>query len=127
MRKTIITAPLHLNKTKTKKVGLSMNNYRTWHFHVSNKLKKDFKEAVRSQLEGNTFDHPCIEYFMYYPDNRRHDKMNFAAVISKFFLDAMTEFGCIPDDNDDYIGRESIESMGVDKENPRCEIIITEL
>ena len=92
-----------------------MNAYKGWHFIVANKFKKEFKEQMRSQLEGKAFNNPTIEYFLYYKDNRRRDKMNFASIISKFLLDAMTELGCIEDDNDEFIGRECVESMGVER------------
>lgn len=134
MKKTTIICPLYLPCRKRRKdgtmrdaqQGLSMNAYRGWHFIVANKFKIAFKEQVRNQLEGKVFTYPTIEYFLYYKDNRRRDKMNFATIISKFLLDAMTEFNCIEDDCDEYVGRESTEAIGIDKDNPRCEVIITE-
>lgn len=126
MKKTTITVPTHLI-VDGKRIALSMNQYRNLHYFTLNKLKKDFKQQISSQIDGKKFDRFCVEYFLYYKDNRRHDKMNFASVVSKFFLDALVECGCIPDDNDNYVGRESVEAMGIDKENPRCEIVITEL
>ena len=46
------------------------------------------------------------------------------SIHEKFFCDAMTEYGCIADDNDDYIKSTKYLSGGIDKENPRVEIII---
>ena len=131
MKKTTISVPIYLvqpRKTKKdKKYSLSMNAYRNWQFHLSNVLKRQFKDIVRPQLEGKTFNNPSIEYFLYFPDKRRRDKFNFASIVAKFFLDAMVECNCIEDDNDSFIGRESVEFIGVDKESPRCEVVLTEI
>jgi len=104
-----------------------MNCYRNWQFHLSNILKQQFKELVSPKLKGKKFDSPSIEYFLHFPDSRRRDKMNFVAVVSKFFLDTLVECGCVQDDNDSFIGRESAETLEKDKENPRCDIVLTEL
>ena len=51
--------------------------------------------------------------------------MNVIAVTSKFLLDAITEYGCWEDDNDDYVKTETLLPTEYDKENPRVEVIIT--
>jgi len=131
MRKTTISVPIYITLPKKtmedKKYGLNMNSYRNWNFHLSNTLKKEFKRIIAPQLKNKRFDYPTIEYCLYYPDKRSRDKMNFASIISKFFLDALVECGCILDDNDYFIGREIAEIPQIDKENPRCDIILTEL
>ena len=50
--------------------------------------------------------------------------MNVVSIASKFFLDAVTEFGCWDDDNDDNVKTEIILPTELDKDNPRVEITI---
>ena len=50
--------------------------------------------------------------------------MNVVSIASKYFLDAVTEYGCWEDDNDDVVKTEVILPTEVDRENPRIEITI---
>ena len=42
-------------------------------------------------------------------------------------MDALTTFGCMEDDNDNFVHSTSFHAGGMDKENPRIEIFIEEL
>ena len=53
--------------------------------------------------------------------------MNVVSIVSKFLLDAITEYGCWEDDSDDYIKTETILPTEIDKLNPRVEITIKEI
>jgi CRISPR/Cas system endoribonuclease Cas6 (RAMP superfamily) len=122
-----VISPLHITLSKkegAKKYHLNMNNYRNWHYQVSNNLKKKYKEIISWQIEGKKFTVANMEYRLFYPDKRRRDKMNVIAVIDKFFMDALVESGCIEDDNDKYVGEVLIRVPEIDRDNPRCEINI---
>lgn len=56
-------------------------------------------------------------------DRRRRDLDNQATAI----LDALTNAQVIPDDSVDFLPYLSVEYKGIDKENPRAEVEITEL
>lgn len=125
-----IICPLYIDlPRKTKKdrrVYINMNSYRNLHYLVSNNVKREYKESLREQLEGITIETPVdVTYQVFKGSKRRLDKMNVIAVTSKFLLDAITEYGCWEDDNDDYVKTETLLPTKYDKENPRVEVIIT--
>jgi len=108
-----------------KKYYINQNTYRNLHFQVNNKLKQIYKEQVREQLEGLTIDTPVeITYQVFKMSKRKQDKMNVVSIASKYFLDAVSEYGCWEDDNDDVVKTEIILPTEIDRENPRIEITI---
>ena len=113
---------------KDKRVSLNMNTYRNLHHRVNNNAKKVYFEELREQLEGLSIQTPVeITYKVYKASKRRLDKMNVVSVVAKFLLDAITDYGCWEDDNDDYVKKETILPTELDRENPRVEIIIKEI
>ena len=132
MKFTRITAPLFVllpRKTKPpKKQILNLNNYRNWHYIANNQTKQAFKDALRLQLEGKIFTTPIkIEFAYYKPTNRKSDRSNVLSIVEKFLCDAMVEFGCIPDDSDEYIESCHYYGGSIDKENPRVDIAVIEV
>lgn len=119
-----IHCPLSVDYKGTK-YYLSMNNYRNWQFFISNGIKKEFEALLQEKIKGFRLQRFEVEYRLFYPDNRRRDKMNFISVISKFFFDTLTMNGNIEDDNDDIVRKETIYPPSIDQERPRCEITIT--
>lgn len=125
-----IVAPLTISlprKTKKDKVcSINLNSYRNWHYIVSNQIKREYKNQVASQLDGLLFDKPIkLHFVLYKSSNRKIDRANMLSVHEKFFCDALTECGCIVDDNDEYILETKYTTGGVDKDNPRVEILIS--
>jgi len=113
---------------KDKRVSLNMNTYRNLHHRVNNNAKKVYFEELREQLEGLSIQTPVeITYKVYKASKRRLDKMNVVSVVAKFLLDAITDYGCWEDDNDDYVKKETILPTELDRDNPRVEIIIKEI
>lgn len=108
-----------------KKYAINLNQYMNWHYQVKNNLKKNYKEIMRSQLEGIEIEAPVeVTYKVYKPSLRRMDKMNVVSITSKFLMDAISEFGCWEDDNDDVIKKETILPTELDRDNPRIEVEI---
>ena len=131
MTHTIIS-PLFVmlpRKTKAdKRVSLNMNTYRNLHHSVSGQAKKEYTKLVREQLINLDIQTPVeITYKVYRASNRRLDKMNVISVVSKFLLDAITEYGCWEDDNDIHVKTETILPTELDRVNPRVEVIIKEI
>ena len=120
-----------LRKTKEdKKYSLGANSYRNWHYMVSNDLKKRYKELVKQQvvaLDMQPVNKIKIYYKLFKPTKARYDKFNFAFVASKFFLDALVDLDMLPDDNDDFVKKETILPSEYDKNNGRIEIKIMEI
>tara|TARA_R110000850_G_scaffold73016_1_gene160227 strand:+ start:1271 stop:1633 length:363 start_codon:yes stop_codon:yes gene_type:complete len=116
-------------KTKeSKRVSLNMNTYRNLHHRTSNDAKKAYTRLISEQLINLDIQTPVeITYKVYKGSNRRLDKMNVISVVSKFLLDAITEYGCWEDDNDIYVKTETILPTELDRVNPRVEVIIKEI
>jgi hypothetical protein len=127
-----ITAPLAIflpRKTMAdKKYIINLNNTKSRHFIVLNQIKKAYKEAIRSQIEGITFT-PMVRIEMTYwkPTSRRSDRSNVLCVHEKFALDAMVELGCLEDDSDEYVFSTTYLGGTLDRGNPRVEIKIIEI
>ncbi len=103
MTKKIII-PTYIYLSNNKKYHLNLNNYRNWHFYLSNRIKKEFKEIVQYDLLGLRFKKKIsLDFILIKKSKRKIDRSNVLSIIEKFFCDTMVECGCIPDDNDDYI------------------------
>jgi hypothetical protein len=117
-------------KTKADKVFiLNLNAYRNANFHILNDAKIAWKDIVREAI-------PCIPvlnrpeapfiftYTIYAANNRKFDLANVCSIIDKFTCDALIEFGVIPDDSYKIIPKIDYRFGGVDKNSPRCELLI---
>ena len=131
MTHTIISPLFVMLPRKTraaKRVSLNMNTYRNLHHRTSNDAKKAYTKLISEQLIGLDIQTPVeITYKVYKASNRRLDKMNVISIVSKFLLDAITEYGCWEDDNDVYVKTETILPTELDRVNPRVEVIIKEI
>lgn len=107
---------------KDKKYSLNLNTYATTNYTINNLCKRIYKYQIQPQLRGCVLKTPVeVSIQVYSPDLRKRDKSNIYAVSAKFLYDAMTEFGVIPDDNDDYLKKETILPSKYDKNNGRIE------
>ncbi len=131
----IVNTPslLMIKTGKNKKTGknqfknaLNLNFYRNAHYIFNDRAKKEFKEIISPQinaLKGYSVIRPVYRYWL----ARKADIGNVHSVVEKYFLDALVETGKIKDDScNDVLGAD-YEFMGIDRENPRCEIEIKEL
>lgn len=64
-----------------------------------------------------------ITYCLYFPDKRVRDSMNFLKCVD----DYMVKCQFIIDDSWEYIKKQTIIPMGIDKKNPRIEIFIVDI
>jgi Holliday junction resolvase RusA-like endonuclease len=67
-----------------------------------------------------------LTFTLFKGSNRKIDRSNILSITEKFFCDALTTYGCIPDDNDEFISETRYRTGGVDTKNPRVEIEIKE-
>jgi len=130
MFRKMIIAPLYVmlpRKTKAdRKVILNLNNYRNWNYFISNEVKKKYKEDIKDQLRGLKFDMPLrLEFKLFKGSKRLSDRANVLSIHEKFFCDALTECGCIKDDDDTHILSTYYCSGEIDKTDPRVEITIS--
>lgn len=129
MKKEIIklSLPLFITNRSNKRKWLTLNNYRNWHYQVSNDIKRRFKSEVFDKLNFNIKGKVKIEYFYFAPDKRTRDLMNVISVIDKFFQDAMVDRGCIESDDLSTVVEVNSCYMGIDKLDPRLDVMITKL
>ena len=129
MKKEIITLslPLFITNRSNRRKWLTLNNYRNWHYQVSNDIKRRFKSEIFDKLDFKISGKVKIEYFYFAPDKRTRDLMNVISVIDKFFQDAMVDRGCIESDDLSTVVEVNSCYMGIDKEDPRLDVMITKL
>lgn len=124
----MIMAPVTIPISKNKSLALNLNVYRNAHFQSLNKAKVNFKEALREQIEPIKPMTRCtVRYVLFVGSRRLTDVANVCTVVDKFFMDAMVEFGKLPDDNYEHLPKVIYEFGGYDKVNPRVEIYIEEI
>lgn len=121
-----VTLPIStlFGSKKVKRYYFNLNQYRNWHYQVSNKLKILFKEQVRGNLDFSFLGQIEITYDYYAPDKRVRDLMNVVAVVDKFFQDSLVENGCIETDDTKTVVKIISNYKGTDRENPRIEATI---
>lgn len=130
MKDLLVISPLYLilpTCKKQKKYHLNLNNYSGWHYHLKSDLKNFYHETILPQIEGKIFNKINIKFTYYAPDKRRRDKANALSVHEKYFCDSLVKAGVLIDDNNDFIGDCSYHFAGLDKDNPRVEIIVSEM
>lgn len=139
--------PLDINfqlKTKKdRKISFSLNSFlldlsdksysqkRKISHHYEKTAKKHLQDICRQQLFDipvNVFkdaEYPLkVELTIYRGSNRQSDMDNYAIIV-KFAMDVVKE-SHIPDDNWRYIREIIIKDGGLDRENPRAELVIHE-
>lgn len=116
-----------VNKKKTH--YLNLNGYRNWQFQLNNQLKKLFKITVANDIRALQPVNGVVRvtYTIYYPTKRAFDIDNIGSVITKFTHDALVEFGIFEDDNYHFVREIVFKYGGVDKEDPRCDVVIEEI
>lgn len=89
-----------------KKIKLNLNVYRNLHYQVNNKAKINFRNKLMFdypellEIKANRIN---ITYHIIRNTDQRFDTMNIISIVDKFFLDALVEIGCIPDDTYKYV------------------------
>jgi hypothetical protein len=111
-----------------RKMIINLNNYRNWHSRVSNQVKILYKEAATPKIEELRFILPIkLTFTLWKGSLRKTDRANVLSVTEKFFCDALTECGCIVDDCDEYIRSTRYVTGGIDRDNPRVDILMQEV
>lgn len=123
-----LKSPLRLPQTKKKDFIFNLNVYRISHYRTLNTMKIRYKAYMYEQISKlPILDKIAINY-VYYPGTRRRtDLGNVIAVHQKFFEDALVEHGKLKDDDYTHIIQTRNDFGGLDKKNPRVEIIIKEI
>jgi len=114
-------------RVEDKKVSLNLNVYRNLHYQVNNNMKAAYSAEMFSQLYQLRFRNRIdLEFVLYKPNKRKFDRANILCIVEKYFCDALTHAHCIEDDDDEFIRSTHYRTGGIDKDNPRVEIFISE-
>lgn len=73
------------------------------------------------------FEKVAVTFHIYAKDKRLFDVGNIRSIHEKFYLDALVELGKLPEDNYLHVPETHTYFKGIDKNNPRVEIIINVL
>lgn len=128
----LVTIP---RKTKADKVfALNLNIYRNSHHFTLAAAKILWKGIVETALKScslSKYDmcrqrgvQHSFTYTVFPVSGRKFDIANVCSIIDKFTCDALVEFGIITDDSYKVIPEVNYRFGAVDKENPRCELVI---
>lgn len=121
--------PLYIVKAGKKRY-INLNNYRNWHYQVSNQLKIAYKNIVNQEMQQFRLlklNKIALTFILYKGDKRKVDRANVLSIHEKFFCDALVDLGYLPDDNDNYIQSTHYYSGDLDRLNPRVDVIIEQL
>jgi len=126
-----ISLPLYieLGIKKKKNIYLNYNKLNNLHYQQRNQLKQRFTVLISKELSKcPTFNKQIkITYTVYKPTKRRYDVMNVVAVMDKFFQDVLVKNSKIQDDNYTVVPLVVGKHGGIDKENPRVDVLIEEM
>ena len=95
--------------------------------YAGSSQKKKVENNIIAQIKSQTlckFERISIS-FTWYEENKKRDFDNVASAV-KFILDSLVKCEVIPNDGWKHLEPELNHRFFVDKENPRCEIEITE-
>lgn len=108
--------PSYVNVSKKTTKACNLNVYRNLHHHHLNSQKKNFKDEVSKAVRAlPRMDKIWIHYTVFAPTARTLDTMNVGSIVDKYFSDALTELGTIPDDNHKHIVYSSFSFGGISK------------
>ena len=124
-----IDLPLEVYYSKKKKFILNLNNYRNAHYRVLSISKRLYSENLVPRLKGfDRFTEPVSLTYTYYArSKRRLDISNPCSIIDKFTCDALVKAEILEDDSFKQIKEVVYKFGGVEKDNPRCELVISRI
>ena len=106
-------------------VYLNLGVYRNLHYQVNNQAKSKYNNLMFEQLHNIKFSGMITMKFRYIKGSHRiSDKSNVLSIVEKFFCDSLTTYGCLEDDNDNFILSQEYLPTKYDKNNARVEIEI---
>ena len=118
----------HKKLNKWIKFILHLNNYIHLNVFTLNITKIKYKELIDPIL--NTIE-PILNdlelefiYIYYSKSKRLFDISNPCSILDKYICDAIVEKGIIPEDNVSIIKKVTYEYGGIDKLNPRVDLVI---
>jgi hypothetical protein len=123
-----IDLPLEVYYTKNKKFILNLNNYRNAHYRILSNAKKIYADNLVDRISHPKYEEPVVLTYTYYAKSKRRlDVSNPCSIIDKFTCDALVKAEVLEDDSSKQIKQVIYKYGGIDKENPRCELVIKKI
>ena len=120
-----ITSPIHITIGSKDKIALNFNRTRNMLGFQWNALKKEYTETLLPLVQNlPSFVKIKITYSLYIGSNHKSDVMNWVSVVDKFFQDVLVKANKLPDVNYKCVPEIVSKFGGIDKQNPRMEIVI---
>ena len=81
-----------------------------------------------SWISHPKYEEPVVLIYTYYAKSKRRlDVSNPCSIIDKFTCDALVKAEVLEDDSSKQIKQVIYKYGGIDKENPRCELVIKKI
>lgn len=93
--------------------------------NIKKRAEKDISVMIRKYLSGIKYKKPVVMDYTWYEPNQRRDKDNIVFA-RKFIQDALVSSGVLKNDGWKDVDGFS-DSFEVDKQNPRVEVVISEV
>jgi hypothetical protein len=120
-----ISVPLSVPVSKKKKFYLNLNQYRNAHHHTLAKAKVNYHDILEPLLAHLPRFHRIELTYTLFPGTRQLcDVSNICTIVDKFFSDSLVSCKKIEDDNLEFVPSVRFRYGGVDKFNPRVEVVI---
>lgn len=104
---------------------LNLNQYRNANHFTLNDAKKEFARIVKPKLINVPSLVQIRMSFILYPKTQQLcDVSNICCIVDKFFSDCLVTENKIPDDNYNHVKMNAYGFGGIDKTNPRVDVII---
>lgn len=111
--------------SKKKKFYLNLNQYRNAHHHTLAKAKVNYHDILEPLLAHlPRFDRIELTYTLFPGTRQLCDVSNICTIVDKFFSDSLVSCKKIEDDNLEFVPSVRFRYGGVDKFNPRVEVVI---
>ena len=121
-----LSLPIYIGVRVKKMLG--MNWYADVGRYQRAKVKRDYHVIVGKTLPKDIkLSCPIRTHYKVYYKNVLSDACNIVAVVDKFLMDALQEYGVITDDTVKHYIQSSWEVVEQDKDNPRVEVTIEEI
>ncbi len=127
MEPITISLPIYIQVNSKTNFALNLNQYRNAHYHILNKAKVLFEEAVKPLLSVlPQMTKLKLTYTLFFGSKRAVDTANICSIVDKFFSDTLVNNQIIPDDNNNIISDIDYRFGGIDVQNPRVDVTISD-
>ena len=125
-----ISLPIYIRvgKGANGRFSLNLNTYRNAHFHKLNQAKILFEKIVAGRVKHlPVMIKTDLTYSLFFGSKRAIDISNICCIVDKFFCDTLINQKKLIDDNMNSISEVAYRWGGVDRHDPRIEVILSNI